>query len=128
MLIESLHKFHAYYGPNHRIPFPTGSDTKMNLDEIATEIATRLKRLFLKDADGRRAMLGDSALEQSDPLFAGLLPFPEYFHGDTGRGLGAMHQTGWTALVAILLHPRDGLMRRMSVAMPPAVDGEADEL
>ncbi len=117
MLIQSLYKFDAYYGPTHRIEYPTGSGEMHSLYEIASALSDRLKKLFLKDAHGRRALLGDSPLEQSDPLFTDLLLYPEYFHGDTGRGLGAMHQTGWTALIAVLLHPRDQLIRQAAIAM-----------
>ena len=117
MLIESLYKFDAYYGPMHRIEYPSGSGTLLSLHEIAAALTDRIKRLFLKDADGHRVMLGQSALEQDDPHFKDLLIFPEYFDGDTGRGLGALHQTGWTALIAVLLHPRDGLMQQATLAM-----------
>ncbi len=107
MIIESLYKFHAYYGDEHRIEYPAGSADKKTLFEIATALTERIKRLFLKDAEGHRVMFGDSPLEQDDPLFRDQLLFHEYFHGDTGKGLGASHQTGWTALIAVLLHPRD---------------------
>ena len=117
MLIESLYKFDAYYGPTHRIEYPTGSGTLHCLYEVADSLTTRIKALFLKDGDGRRAMLGDSALEQTDRWFADRLVFPEYFHGDTGKGLGAMHQTGWTALIAVLLHPRDRLRQQATLAI-----------
>ncbi len=117
MLIQSLFKFDAYYGPSHRIEFPTGSGETRSLFDVATALADRLKKLFLKDVHGRRPLLGDSELEQSDPLFADLMVYPEYFHGDTGRGLGAMHQTGWTALIAVLLHPRDQTMRQAALSM-----------
>ncbi len=125
MLIESLHKFHAYYGATHRIEYPTGSGELKNLFEIAMALTERIKKLFLKDAQGHRVLLGDSPLEQDDPFFRDRMLFPEYFHGDTGRGLGATHQTGWTALIAVLLHPRDGLMQQATLAMP-ADGNEAD--
>jgi hypothetical protein len=125
MLIESLYKFHAYYGANHRIEYPTGSGELKNLFEIATALTDRIKKLFRKDDHGHRALFGDSPLEQDCPHFKDKLLFPEYFHGDTGRGLGATHQTGWTALIAVLLHPRDGLMQQATLAMP-ADGNEAD--
>ena len=125
MLIESLYKFHAYYGAGHRIEYPTGSGELKSLFEIAQALTERIKRLFLKDGQGRRAMLGDSPIEQDDPHFRDLLLFPEYFHGDTGKGLGATHQTGWTALIAVLLHPRDGLMQQATLAMP--ADGDESD-
>ncbi len=122
MLIQSLYKFHAYYGPDHRIEYPSGSGVLMNLQEIGLALTERLTRLFLKDEQGRRVMLGDSPIEQDDPHFRDLLLFPEYFHGDNGRGLGATHQTGWTALIAVLLHPRDRLMQQATTAAP--ADGD----
>ena len=118
MLIESLYKFHAYYGADHRIEYPTGSGELKSLYEIAQALTERIKKLFLKDQHGHRAMLGDSPMEQDDPHFRDMLLFPEYFHGDSGKGLGATHQTGWTALIAVLLHPRDGLMQQATLAMP----------
>ena len=117
MLIQSLYKFDAYYGPTHRIEYPTGSGRMHCLSEVAAALTERIRRLFARDPAGGRALFGDSPLEQSDPLFADLVLYPEYFHGDTGRGLGAMHQTGWTALIAVLLHPRDRLMRQATLAM-----------
>ena len=111
MIIQSLHKFDAYYGPTHRIEYPTGSGRMHSLQEVALALTGRLEKLFLKDAAGRRALLGDSPQQQHDPWFQDLIVFPEYFHGDTGRGLGAMHQTGWTALIAVLLHPREAVIR-----------------
>ncbi|MEO8938345.1 MAG: glucosidase [Burkholderiaceae bacterium] len=118
MLIESLFKFHAYYGAEHRIEYPTGSGELKNLYEIAMALTARLTRLFLKDAHGHRVLLGDSPKQQDDPHFKDKMLFPEYFHGDTGKGLGATHQTGWTALIAVLLHPRDSLMQQATTAIP----------
>ncbi|MDB5312945.1 MAG: hypothetical protein JWO38_7147 [Gemmataceae bacterium] len=106
LIIESLQKFHHYYGPDFRVEHPTGSGRLMTLEEVAADLSTRLTRLFLRGADGRRPVFGDSAKLQTDPHFKDYLLFHEYFHGETGRGLGADHQTGWTALVAKLLQPR----------------------
>jgi hypothetical protein len=75
----------------------------MTLRQVAQEISRRLSRIFLNDVQGRRPVFGDVALFQRDPLWHDLIPFHEYFHGDTGAGVGASHQTGWTALVAKLL-------------------------
>jgi hypothetical protein len=84
------------------------------MSEVAEEISRRLRRLFLRDAEGRRAVLGDRPELQADPRFKDLVAFHEYFHGDNGRGLGAAHQTGWTGLIALLIQPRlpalDGMM------------------
>jgi hypothetical protein len=78
----------------------------MTLEEVAGEISHRLTTLFLRGADGRRPVFGDSAIMQDDPHFRDNVLFYEYFHGDNGRGVGASHQTGWTGLVAKLLQPR----------------------
>jgi hypothetical protein len=103
LLIESLQKFHFYLGDDFRVECPTGSGIMLNLWEVSVELSRRLTRLFLQDAEGRRPIYGDSELLQSDPHWRELLLFHEYFHGDTGEGLGASHQTGWTGLVAKLL-------------------------
>jgi hypothetical protein len=106
LLIESLQKFHHYYGDDFRVECPTGSGHYLTIEGVADELAHRLTRIFLKDAAGRRAVFGDDERLQRDPRFRDRVLFYEYFHGDTGRGLGASHQTGWTALVAKLLQPR----------------------
>ncbi len=106
LVIESLQKFHHYYGDDFKVECPTGSGRFLTLLEIADELSRRLCRLFLRDEQGRRPVLGDSALLQEDPHFRDYVPFYEYFHGDNGRGVGASHQTGWTGLVAKLLLPR----------------------
>jgi hypothetical protein len=106
LLIESLQKFHHYYGDDFQVECPTGSGKFLTLLEIADELSRRLCRLFLRDQHGKRPVLGDSALLQDDPHFRDYVPFYEYFHGDNGRGVGASHQTGWTGLVAKLLMPR----------------------
>ena len=106
LLIESLQKFHHYYGDEFRIECPTGSGQFVSLDEAAAQIAARLTRIFLKDATGRRPVFGQYSQQQNDEHFRDHLLFYEYFHGDTGRGVGASHQTGWTGLVAKLLQTR----------------------
>jgi hypothetical protein len=105
LLVESLLQFHRYYGDDFRVECPTGSGNHVSLKEAAHEVGRRLTRLFLKDENGRRPVFGDNALIQADPHFRDHLLFYEYFHGDTGRGVGASHQTGWTGLVAKLLQP-----------------------
>jgi hypothetical protein len=97
LLVNALRRFHRYYGDEFRVECPTGSGVKMSLAQVADEIARRVSRLFLPGPDGTRPGSGGTA---DDPLL-----FYEYFDGDTGRGLGAAHQTGWTALVAELLMP-----------------------
>jgi hypothetical protein len=118
LILESLQKFHHYYGPEFRVECPTGSGTFLSLEECADEIAKRLTRLFLRDNSGRRAVFGNCEKMQTDPHFKDYVHFYEYFHGDTGRGLGASHQTGWTALVAKLLQVR--LPDPFASSEPPA--------
>jgi len=103
LLLEALKRFHHFYGDSLRVECPTGSGQWMNLREVARELERRLCKLFLPDATGRRPCHGDSQLHQLDPEARDLWLFHEYFHGDDGRGLGASHQTGWTALAANLL-------------------------
>jgi hypothetical protein len=106
LLIESLQKFHHYYSDDFRVECPAGSGIQLTLAEVADELTRRLSRIFLRDASGRRPVSGDNAKLQSDPHFRDLILFHEYFHGDSGRGVGASHQTGWTGLIAKLLQPR----------------------
>ena len=106
LIVEALDRFHGYYGRDFLVECPTASGQFRTLRDIADDIADRLNSLFLRDAEGRRPIYGDCEKLQSDPHFAGLILFHEYFHGDTGKGLGASHQTGWTGLVANLLARR----------------------
>ncbi len=106
LLIESLQKFHHYYGDDFKIECPTGSGNLVSMDDAAREIAARLTRIFLKDAQGRRPVFSQYPRQRDDEHFRDHVLFYEYFHGDTGRGVGASHQTGWTGLVAKLLQPR----------------------
>jgi len=103
LLIEALQKFHHYYGDSFTIECPTGSGNMMTLADVAAELSRRLSRIFLRRADGRRPLYGGMDAFQNDPAWRDLILFHEYFHGDNGAGLGASHQTGWTALVAKLL-------------------------
>jgi hypothetical protein len=103
LMIESLQRFHHYFGDELMVEFPSRSGIKMNLAQVACELSRRLSRLFLRDANGRRPAFGGAEKFQSDPYFRDHILFYEYFHGDNGAGLGASHQTGWTALVAKLL-------------------------
>ncbi|MBL9102811.1 MAG: glucosidase [Myxococcales bacterium] len=109
LLIESLQKFHHYYGDDFLVEYPTGSGHKITLRAIADELARRLTGLFLRGPDERRPFAGPDPLDAADHTRDSVL-FHEYFHGDSGRGLGASHQTGWTGLVAKLLHQQG--MRR----------------
>ena len=102
LLIESLQKFHRYFGDEFRVECPTGSGRFMNLWDVSLEISRRLSSIFLADANGRRPVNGGAELFHR-PEWCHLVPFHEYFHGDEGWGIGASHQTGWTGLVAKLL-------------------------
>jgi Mannosylglycerate hydrolase MGH1-like glycoside hydrolase domain/Glycosyl hydrolase family 63 C-terminal domain len=103
LIIESLQKFHHYLGDDFKVECPTGSGNMMTLWEVAAEISRRLTRIFLRDSNGRRPVYDNIEKFQTDPRWNDLLLFHEYFHGDTGAGVGASHQTGWTALVAKLI-------------------------
>ena len=102
LLIRALFQFHGYYGDSFRVECPTGSGRLMTLFEVATELSDRLQRIFLRDETGQRPVFGGTEKFQRDPHWRDCIPFNEYFHGDNGAGLGASHQTGWTALVASL--------------------------
>jgi hypothetical protein len=103
MLIRSLLTLYAYYGESFRIECPTGSGQVMNLFQVAQELSNRLISIFLPDANGRRPLHGNEARWQTDPHWKEYVPFYEYFHGDSGAGLGASHQTGWTGCIARLI-------------------------
>jgi hypothetical protein len=102
LLIESMQRIDYYYGADFKVECPSGSGQQKSLWEAASEISRRLSHIFLR-RDGRRPVYGDVAPFQEDPFWRDLILFYEYFHGETGAGLGASHQTGWTALVAKLL-------------------------
>ena len=106
LIIESLQRFHLYYGDDFKVEYPTHSGKFLSLDDIAAELSKRLIQLFVKDAEGKRVVFGSDAKLQSDPNFKDYLLFFEYFHGDNGKGLGASHQTGWTGIIAKLIQPR----------------------
>jgi hypothetical protein len=113
LMIEALRKYHRYYGNSLKVELPAGSGQRASLDEVATDLSRRLTRIFLRScpsgrgeagvADGRRPVFGDEPIFQTDPHWRDHLLFYEYFHGDNGAGIGASHQTGWTALVANLI-------------------------
>jgi Glycosyl hydrolase family 63 C-terminal domain len=103
LIIESLQKFHYYFGDSFQIECPTGSGQMMDLGQVAAEISRRLSHIFLRDTEGRRPVFGGSEKFQADPNWRDRILFYEYFHGDNGAGIGASHQTGWTGLVAKLL-------------------------
>ncbi len=103
LLVEALERYHHFYGDSLLVEFPTGSGQRVNLRTVARELASRLAKLFLADAQGRRPCHGDERRYAEDPHWRDLVLFNEYFHGDNGRGLGASHQTGWTALAVRFL-------------------------
>ncbi|HTS55321.1 MAG TPA: glucosidase [Burkholderiales bacterium] len=112
LALESLRHLNASLGDGFTVELPTGSGRQANLGEVADEIERRLLRLFLLDDKGRRPVFGDTALFQSDPAWRDHILFYEYFHGDTGEGLGASHQTGWTALAGALVASRRAVVGR----------------
>ena len=109
LLIQSIATLGRYYGDSFTVEYPTGSGHRVTLDIVADDLARRLTRLFLRDEDGRRAVLGGNEQMQVDPDWRDYVPFYEFFHGDNGEGLGASHQTGWTALVALLIQYRGAI-------------------
>jgi hypothetical protein len=108
LLIESLQKFHHYYGNSLQVECPTGSGRMMTLSEVATELSRRLIKLFLRNDQGERPIYGGLRVFQDDPHWRDYILFNEYFHGDNGAGLGASHQTGWTGVVAKLIQQSGG--------------------
>ncbi len=106
LIIEAIYRFHDYYGEDFKVEYPTNSGNYLSLREIAEALSKRITSLFLRDANGRRAIFGNNDKIQFDSNFNNYILFYEYFNGDNGKGLGASHQTGWTGLVAKLLHPR----------------------
>ena len=103
LIIESMQRFHHYYGDDFTIEYPIGSGKNITVRMAARELASRLIKLFMRNENGERPVLGSCKKLQTDPNFKDLISFHEYFHGDTGRGCGASHQTGWTGLVAKLI-------------------------
>ncbi|MGH9781839.1 MAG: MGH1-like glycoside hydrolase domain-containing protein, partial [Candidatus Acidiferrales bacterium] len=103
LLIEALQRYHYYYGDQLKVEYPYGSGTQSTLWDIAAELSQRLVRIFMRGPDGRRPVYGATKIFQEDPHWRDLILFYEYFHGDNGAGLGASHQTGWTALVSKLI-------------------------
>ena len=142
LIIESLQKFHHYYGDDFRVECPTGSGRFLTINEVANELALRLTRIFLRNAEGDRPVYGQYPQMQRDPNSRDYIPFHECFDGDSGRGVGASHQTGWTGLIAKLLMPRytaagqesrqgsaaSRALRKRAATRPPMEQGFRDEL
>lgn len=104
LLIEALNHFHEYLGDNYKVECPTGSGQWMTLKEVAIDLSNRLKRIFQQNGSDRRPVYGAVEIFQKNPHWRNLITFNEYFHGDNGAGLGASHQTGWTGVIAELIH------------------------
>jgi hypothetical protein len=107
LIIRSIRRYGRFYGDSLKVEFPTGSGEKYNLREVASKLTERLTRIFVKDEDGNRPVFGEYADFYKRPGNEHLCLFYEYFHGDSGKGLGASHQTGWTALIADLIERMD---------------------
>ena len=122
LLIESLQKFHHYFGDDFKVEFPSHSGEMLTLSEVAAQLSRRLTGIFLRDQHGDRPVYRGPSKFHTDPNWRDLILFYEYFHGDTGQGLGASHQTGWTALVTKLLQQsgdsRKSESQRNGVARP----------
>jgi hypothetical protein len=114
LLVESLQKFYHYLGDNFTVEFPTGSGKMMNLWEVAGELSRRMTSIFVRDENGRRPAFGTLEKFHTDPYWRDLVLFHEYFHGDSGAGIGASHQTGWTGVVAKLMQQSGESPRRKS--------------
>jgi hypothetical protein len=102
LLVESLRRFHGFYGDSLTVECPARSGHRMNLSEIADELSRRLIGILQRDGEGKRPVNGRFKKFQDDPHWRDYIQFYEYFHGDSGAGIGASHQTGWTALVVAL--------------------------
>ncbi len=103
LFIESINTFGKFYGENFRLECPAGSGNLLSLKEIADDLRNRLINIFRRDQNGRRPVFGSCEKMQTDPHFKDYILFHEYYDGDTGRGLGASHQTGWSALIANII-------------------------
>jgi hypothetical protein len=119
LLIEALERYQLFYEDTLKVECPTGSGKMMNLGEVAHEIGRRLTGVFLPDEEGKRACHGEERRFIDDPNFRDLVLFYEYFHGDSGRGLGASHQTGWTALVSKILEAESKVKAAAAKGMRP---------
>ncbi|KMQ70716.1 MGH1-like glycoside hydrolase domain-containing protein [Chryseobacterium koreense] len=106
LIVESLQRYHFYYGESMQIEYPTGSGEMRNLNFVAEDLSQRLKAIFMKDENGNRPFNGGNDLLNHNEFFRDYMMFHEYFNGDTGQGIGASHQCGWTATVAKLIQPR----------------------
>ncbi|MFZ0757216.1 MAG: hypothetical protein WAN00_25915, partial [Trebonia sp.] len=113
LVVESLERYHRFYGADLEVEYPTGSGKRLTLDQIIADLQDRLISLFVKDASGRRPCFGGTEIMQTDPAWKDNLIFSEYFHGDNGAAIGAFHQTGWTGLIADVILRRHGAVRAL---------------
>jgi hypothetical protein len=131
LIIRALLQYYMFYGKEFTVECPTGSGRQMNLYQVAQDLAGRLSGIFLRGGDGRRPVYGGSRKFQEDPHWRDLILFYEYFHGDNGAGLGASHQTGWTGIVARMMHlfatttAEQFLDRGQAAALGPAEPGSS---
>jgi hypothetical protein len=117
LFAEVLQKYDRFYGNDFLVEFPTGSGTQMTLGQVGDELSRRLTRIFLRDEQGQRPVFGGNIVFQNDEYWRDHIPFHEYFHGDNGAGVGASHQTGWTAVVALLLQAKEEHKRQQEQGM-----------
>jgi hypothetical protein len=117
LVISALERYHQFFGPDFTVEYPAGSGQLRTLGQIAADLQDRLIALFTQGPDGRRPCFGTAALLRDDPAWRDNLIFSEYFHGDTGAGLGASHQTGWTGLIADIIRRRHGAVPSLGAAL-----------
>jgi hypothetical protein len=117
LVISALERYHQFFGDEFTVEYPAGSGRLQSLGQVAADLQDRLISLFIAGADGRRPCLGTVPLLRDDPAWRDNLVFSEYFHGDTGAGLGASHQTGWTGLVADIIRRRHGMVPSLGAAL-----------
>ncbi len=128
VVVESLERYHRFYGDDLKLEYPTGSGKRLTLDLITADLQDRLISLFTKDEEGRRPCFGGTEKMQTDPAWKDNLIFSEYFHGDNGAAIGAFHQTGWTGLIADLILRRHGAVRALGdVLRDLAAKGRSDD-
>ena len=123
LVVESLERYHRFYGNDFEIEYPTGSGKRFTLDRIIADLQDRLISLFTRDAAGRRACFGGTEKMQTDPAWKDNLIFSEYFHGDNGAAIGAFHQTGWTGLIADVILRRHGAARAVGDVLRDLAEG-----
>ena len=122
LIIRALVQLYSYHGDEFLIECPTGSGQRMTLFQVAQELSNRLASIFLRDAAGRRPVYGGTQKFQEDPHWRDLVLFYEYFHGDNGAGLGASHQTGWTAVIPGMMHLFANLRAEQVLAREPMAE------